>query len=137
MCRRFQSLKEAAVRSQPHTSLNDPPRPALPTPALNRSMGRPAHSHPTCLAQGPATLPLPSGRSVAATPGLWALQRGETVGVGEVSFPGWGWGRFPRVTPLGTPIYAPPALRTLGAEEEPRGLAHPGRQEPPLPHNLS
>ena len=114
-CRSFQSLKEAAVLpGLPHSSQHS----ASPAPPSHSSSEQ-EHGQASPIPTLPAwprvpTLPLPSGRSGAATPRpgpcsrekLWVWGRSVSRGGGVVL----------RVTPVGTPIYAPPALRTLSAE---------------------
>lgn len=114
-CRRVQSLKEAAVLpGLPHSSQ----RSTSPAPPSRPSSEQDGQASP--LPTPPAwprvpTLPLPSERSGAATLCPGPCSREKTVGVGEASFLG-GKGVVLSVTPVGTPIYAPPALRTLGAK---------------------
>lgn len=111
MCRRFQSLKEAAVLPRlPHSSQ----RSASPAPPSHSSSEQ-EHGQASPLPTPPAwprvpTLPLPSGRSVAATLRSGPCSGEKTVGVGEVSFPGWGVGGGSQSYPCRDPNLCPTSL---------------------------
>ena len=79
-------------------------------------MGRPAHSLPHL--PGPGSQPCPSRQEGQEQPhSALGPAAGRNCGCGGGQIPGaGGGGAVKRDKPVGTPIYAPPALRTLSAE---------------------